>query len=186
MSASGSDHRGNAYTSHHHHLPPQVSNAVTEQQTSFSKQATILRKNIGTWNHMLHNPRGEDWTTMLGRANAAFNQTRNLDASIEDVMDHFVIVPKQPTANPSDIPFFLATRLDLQQSQSGSGSNAKEDTTEKKEGKDDATASAASSNKVDDFISTLRDDIEPLQILHQYETNASKIAKEYDEEMIRF
>ena len=61
---------------------------------------------------MMRNPRGEDWPTMLGRLNAALNQTANLDRSIDDVMEHFVYMPKQATANPQDIPFFLSTRLE--------------------------------------------------------------------------
>lgn len=49
---------------------------------------------------------------MLGRLNAANNQTANLDRQIEDVLEHFVYLPKQAPANPQDIPFFLSTRLE--------------------------------------------------------------------------
>ena len=83
----------------------------TEQQSVFTRQATILRKNLGEWDLILRNPKGEDWPRMLGRLNAASNQTTTLDKSIEDVMEHFVYLPKQSTANPQDIPFFLSTRL---------------------------------------------------------------------------
>ena len=85
---------------------------TSEQQSSFIRQATILRKNLMEWDRMMRNPQGEDWPTMLGRLNAALNQTVNLDRSIDDVMEHFVYVPKQTTANPQDIPFFLSTRLE--------------------------------------------------------------------------
>lgn len=85
---------------------------TSEQQSSFTRQATILRKNLMEWDRMMRNPRGEDWPTMLGRLNAALNQTANLDRNIDDVMEHFVYVPKQSTANPQDIPFFLSTRLE--------------------------------------------------------------------------
>lgn len=44
--------------------------------------------------------------------NAALNQTGTLDRSIDDVLEHFVYLPKQSPVNPQDIPFFLSTRLD--------------------------------------------------------------------------
>lgn len=55
----------------------------------------------------------EDWPTMMGRLNAALNQTKNLDRSIDDVWEHFVYIPKKATANPQDVPFFLSTRLEM-------------------------------------------------------------------------
>jgi hypothetical protein len=42
-----------------------------EQQQAFTRQATILRKNLYEWDRMLRTPRGEDWPTMVGRLNAA-------------------------------------------------------------------------------------------------------------------
>ena len=82
----------------------------TEQQSVYIRQATILRKNLGEWDWVLRNPRGEDWPRMLGRLNASYNQTANMDQSIEDVMEHFVYLPKQSTANAQDVPFFLSTK----------------------------------------------------------------------------
>ena len=48
---------------------------------------------------------------MLGRLNAAQNQTANWNRTVEDVYEHFSYVPRQATANAQDIPFFLSTRL---------------------------------------------------------------------------
>ena len=115
---------------------------------------------------VLHNPRGEDWSKMLGRLNAAMNQTSTLDNSIEDVMEHFVYLPKKATANPQDIPFFLSTKLD------SSASDERLPTSTKK--KKDST--------VQDLLA-LGD---PVQVLSKYEEQAAKLAHEYEEEMVRF
>jgi len=48
-----------------------------EQQQIFTRQATILRKNLFEWDRMLRDPRGEDWPTMLGRLNAALVSESN-------------------------------------------------------------------------------------------------------------
>ena len=63
----------------------------TEQNLVYTRQATILRKNLGEWDLILRNPRrGQLWPEMLGRLNAALNQSALMDKSIEDVMEHFV------------------------------------------------------------------------------------------------
>ena len=80
------------------------------QQEAFHRQANILRKNLIEADAFLR--RGSDWPSTLGQWNAAYHQTRNLDAAIEDVWEHFVYLPKRPTANPDNIPFFLSTRLE--------------------------------------------------------------------------
>lgn len=112
---------------------------------------------------VLHDPRGEDWPKMLGRLNAALNQTSTLDNSIEDVMEHFVYLPKRATANPQDIPFFLSTKLDSSVS-------------------DDRTSSKKKDSTVQDLMA-LGD---PVQVLSKYEDQAAKLAQEYEEEMVRF
>ena len=61
---------------------------IHEKQNNYIRQATILRKNLLEWDRMLNNPRGEDWPTMLGRLNAAYNQTVTLDQTIDDVLEH--------------------------------------------------------------------------------------------------
>mmetsp|Transcript_26623 Transcript_26623/g.57059 ORF Transcript_26623/g.57059 Transcript_26623/m.57059 type:complete len:145 (+) Transcript_26623:422-856(+) len=139
------------------------------QQTIFTRQATILRKNLGEWDMVLHNPRGEDWPKMLGRLNAALNQTATLDNSIEDVMEHFVYLPKRATANPQDIPFFLSTKLDSSAS-------------------DERVSSTASSSRKK-MDSTKKDFLalgDPKQVLSKYEEQAANLAQEYEEEMVRF
>jgi hypothetical protein len=145
-----------------------MSMSADSQQSTFTRQATILRKNLGEWDMVLHNPRGEDWPKMLGRLNAALNQTSTLDNSIEDVMEHFVYLPKQATANPQDIPFFLSTKLDSA-------------------GSDDRTSSTTSSRKKKD--STVQDLLalgDPAKVLSKYEDQSAKLAQEYEEEMVRF
>mmetsp|Transcript_9727 Transcript_9727/g.13752 ORF Transcript_9727/g.13752 Transcript_9727/m.13752 type:complete len:143 (+) Transcript_9727:174-602(+) len=128
--------------------------------TRHARQATILREKLQQWDATLRDPRGESWPTMLGRLNAALNQTGNLDRSIDDVMEHFVYVPKQSTANPQDIPFFLSTRL---------------------------ADGPIESN--DDTSTNLRDIFQgedPVQALARYENKAAEYATEYEENMIRY
>lgn len=127
-----------------------------EQQQLFIRQATILRKNLTEWDKMLRTPRGEDWGTMLGRLNAAQSGATTLDKSIDDVLEHFVYVPKQSTANPQDIPFFLSTRL-----------------------------AEASTSPPDEAIKQEDDDAfleegDPVQILSKYENKAAQLAAEYE------
>lgn len=128
-------------------------------QSSFTRQATILRKNLMDWNHVMQNSQGEDWPKMLGRLNAALNQTNIMDKSIDDVMEHFVYVPRKSTANPQDIPFFLSTRLEML-----SQGNVTED-------------SPSVQNEING---------DPVQILAAYENKAAQIASEYEENMVRF
>jgi hypothetical protein len=131
-----------------------------EQQAVFTRQANILRKNLSEWDRMLRTPRGEDWPKMVGRLNAAFSQTGNLDNSIDDVLEHFVYLPKQSTANPQDIPFFLSTRL-------GEPNTTPDD-------------------EIPEVNDVLTETADPVQILIQYENRATQLAKEYAENMIRF
>jgi len=121
------------------------------EQQAFNRQATILRKNLLKADAILR--RGSDWPDMLGRLNAAYNQTSNLDVAIQDVWEHFVYLPKQATANPGDIPFFLSTRLESPEEDSANNKLEVED---------------------------------PVQQLAQYEKNAAKLVKEYEENMVRF
>eukprot|EP00970_Alexandrium_tamarense_P018412 scaffold13336_cov201-Alexandrium_tamarense.AAC.9 len=51
-------------------LPPRQHN---EQQQAFLRQANILRKNLNAWDTTLRSSRGEDWPSMLGRLNAAYD-----------------------------------------------------------------------------------------------------------------
>lgn len=57
----------------------------TESQSVYTRQASILRKNLTDWDAILRNPKGEDWPRMLGRLNAAMNQSSNMDKCVEDV-----------------------------------------------------------------------------------------------------
>mmetsp|Transcript_33720 Transcript_33720/g.36339 ORF Transcript_33720/g.36339 Transcript_33720/m.36339 type:complete len:147 (-) Transcript_33720:44-484(-) len=145
--------------------------SADSQQTTFTRQATILRKNLGEWDMVLHNPRGEDWPKMLGRLNAALNQTSTLDNSIEDVMEHFVYLPKRATANPQDIPFFLSTKLDSSTSDDRITSSTKKSLSKKKK-----------NTTVYELIA-LGDHV---QVLSKYENKVAKLAQEYEENMVRF
>lgn len=98
---------------------------------------------------------------MLGRQSAALNQTANLDRSIDDVMEHFVYLPKKATANPQDIPFFLSTRLESSATTVASDSSVKASTLPPIEG-------------------------DAVQLLAIYENMAARLATDYEENIIRF
>jgi hypothetical protein len=148
-----------------------AANAANAQQSTFTRQATILRRNLGDFDGVLHNPRGEDWSKMLGRLNASLNQAFTLDNSIEDVMEHFVYLPKQSTANPQDIPFFLSTKLDSSMV-------------------DEKTISSSQNKKKSTKLSPSTQEFEivgdPIHVLSRYEGRAAELAQEYEEEMVRF
>jgi hypothetical protein len=152
------------------------SSAANSQQTTFTRQATILRRNLAEWDRKLHDPRGEDWPKMLGRLNAAMNQTGSLDRSIEDVMEHFVYLPKQCTANPQDIPFFLSTKLDssVDEKVTATKSSSSNKAATEMDGENDTT--------VEDLLA-LGD---PVKVLSRYEDRAAALAHEYEDEMVRF
>jgi hypothetical protein len=134
---------------------------TNDQLSSFVRQATILRKNFTEWDKVLNNPqRGEDWTTMLGRYNAAYNQILHVDTTIDDVMEHFVYVPQRTTANPQDIPFFLSTRLETPPITTRAGAL------------DDETLDSDSANAA--------------QLLIDYENYAAKLVQQYEQSMVRF
>jgi hypothetical protein len=143
------------------------SRRTNEQQASYTRQAMILRKNLSEWDRMLNTPRGEDWTTMLGRLNAAHNQTINLNSSIDDIMEHFVYVPKRSTANPQDIPFFLSTRLETPTTTTAASNN---------------TTTATSH----DSTITNTDASKAAQHLMDYEKYAAQLVEQYEENMVRF
>jgi hypothetical protein len=95
----------------------------------------------------------------IRRLNAALNQTANLDRNIEDVLEHFVYLPKQATANPGDIPFFLSTRLETPATDM--------------QGKEGSAAMVLVPG-------------DPVQQLAAYENSAARLAAEYEENMVRF
>lgn len=86
------------------------------------------------------------------------NQTNNLDKSIDDVLEHFVYLPKQSTANPQDIPFFLSTRLA------------------------DAAGGETAQVEPEDIFGNK----DPVQVVARYENRAAELAAEYEENMVRF
>jgi len=138
----------------------------TEQNLVYTRQATILRKNLGEWDLILRNPRrGQLWPEMLGRLNAALNQSALMDKSIEDVMEHFVYLPKQSTANAQDIPFFLSTRLETSTTT------------------DDPSSSQTQDQASQDGLVIQGD---PTQVLSNYENKAAELAQEYEDNMVRF
>mmetsp|Transcript_4286 Transcript_4286/g.9050 ORF Transcript_4286/g.9050 Transcript_4286/m.9050 type:complete len:145 (-) Transcript_4286:354-788(-) len=135
-----------------------------EQQHMYLRQATILRKNLYEWDRMLRSARGEDWPSMLGRLNAALNQAGNLDAGVEDVMEHFVYLPRKCPVNAQDVPFFLSTRLaDAMQNDSSGASDSIERT--------DVSPGLAG---------------DPVKVLRDYENRAIDLAGNFEEKMVRF
>lgn len=145
----------------------------TEKQAVYTRQATILRKNLLEWDRMLRTPRGEDWSTMLGRLNAALNQTGSMDRSIEDLMEHFVYLPRKSTANAQDVPFFLSTRLETANEETAQYQGAADATT---------TAGAVGEDQKQAFV--LAPD--PVRHLSTYENQAAQLAAEFDDNMVRF
>ena len=100
---------------------------------------------------------------MLGRLNAALNQTANMDRSIEDVYQHFVYLPKQSTANAQDVPFFLSTRLEAPTTEENSG----------------AQKQTGSQEQL-----TIQGD--PVHVLSRYENRAAELAAEFEDDLARF
>lgn len=115
---------------------------------------------------MLRSSSGESWPSMLGRLNAAMNQTQNLDKSIDDVMNHFVYEPKKSTANPADIPFFLSVRL-VDDTNHDNGNEKDDD----------------GSTSMDDQDVGVKD---PVAVLERYEKCAAQLVNDFEDNMIRF
>ncbi|KAL7563431.1 hypothetical protein ACA910_016527 [Epithemia clementina (nom. ined.)] len=138
----------------------------TEHLASFTRQATILRKNLFEWDRTLKTT-GEEWPKTLGRFNAALNQTVNLDRSIDDMMEHFVYVPLKATANAQDVPFFLSTRLETVP---------------------DTTTTSDSQNMAEETstLELLKGIRDPIQHLAKYEKQAAEVAAEYEQNMVRY
>ena len=175
-------------------LPPRQHN---EQQREFLRQATILRKNLLTWDATLHSSRGEDWPSMLGRLNAAYHQaTANLDYGIDDASEHFVYVPKKCTSNAADVAFFLSTRLE------NNGGSAK--TTRQHDSKKTTMTSSSSSRGGGVYNVGMDSDgiggdnsssidghhnyggEEAVSRLRRYEGKVADLASEFEDGMVRF
>ena len=112
----------------------------------------------------------------MGRLNAALNQTGTLDRSIDDVLEHFVYVPKQSPANPQDIPFFLSTRLPPPETD-------KEKLASLQDEEDEGSGGGVGGNNAPNEDGSSQD---AYQILMNYERRAAQIAHEYEENMVRF
>ena len=154
------------------------SGGSSSQNTLFTRQATILRKNLLEWDYILRTPAsGQDWTSMLGRLNAASNQSINLDKSIDDVLDHFVYLPKKATANAQDIPFFLSTRLE--ENNAASSTSKIDASKRKKEGVDD-DAVKTKNKKKRRRSSVKKKKPDPAQELAIYENEAARIAVRFE------
>eukprot|EP00591_Stephanopyxis_turris_P000524 CAMPEP_0195525484 /NCGR_PEP_ID=MMETSP0794_2-20130614/25978_1 /TAXON_ID=515487 /ORGANISM="Stephanopyxis turris, Strain CCMP 815" /LENGTH=93 /DNA_ID=CAMNT_0040655963 /DNA_START=228 /DNA_END=509 /DNA_ORIENTATION=- len=93
---------------------------------------------------------------MLGRLNAALNQCGNLDDGIDDVLEHFVYVPKKAVANPQDIPVFLSSRLasELNEEDRNSLNNAEAGDT--------------------------------VKVVQQYEKSCAELAAKFEDSIVRF
>lgn len=138
---------------------------MIDHQSHFVRQSHILRKNVYEWDQMLRSSRGEDWPSMLGRLNAAMNQTTNIDQSIEDETKYLVYEPKKSTTNPQDIPFFLSVRLVDE-------NHNEEETEQNDEAKEGGPNESSVAN--------------PVEFLTRYEQNAADLANEFEDNMVRF
>lgn len=114
----------------------------------------------------------------VGRLNAALNQSGTLDRSIDDVLEHFVYVPRQSPVNPQDIPFFLSTRLG-----DNTGPTNEDDNNQKKVKQGKTEEDDDKKNMEEEEELQLGD---ALKLLSKYETRAAQIAAEYEENMVRF
>ncbi|KAL7460689.1 hypothetical protein ACHAXS_001134 [Conticribra weissflogii] len=166
-----------------------------EQQQVFLRQATILRKNLGAWDATLRSTRGEDWPSMLGRLNAAFNQAGNLDHGIEDASEHFVYVPRKCTVNAQDIAFFLSTRLVSATSTVGNSDENNVDANNNTNvGKSDDLMGmeAVSMGGLEDVAvkSSSSQQFfggeEPTRRLRRYESQVASLAAEFEDGMVRY
>ena len=155
-------------------MSPHPPRQQDEQQRAFLRQAGILRKNLIAWDSTLHSVRGEDWPSMLGRLNAAFNQAGNLDRGIDDASEHFAYVPRRCLANAQDVAFFLSTRLVV--AAPSSSSSGERDDGEGNDGKrnDDDGGDCDGGGE------------EPAARLRRYERRAAELASEFEGGMIRF
>lgn len=154
------------------------------KSTVFTRQATILRKNLMEWDRVLRS-HGEEWPKTLGRLNAALNQTGNLNNAIHDVLEHSVYVPKQATANAQDIPFFLSTRLD----ESNTLVDDDDDDTDNDDTNDDTDDDDhADGYKKKDGQTTAAEFSmsDPVDHLVRYEKRAADLANDFESNMIRF
>lgn len=159
-----------------------------EHQQAYLRQATILRKNLMEWDETIRSPQGANWPSMLGRLNAAMNQSSNLDKCIEPVLEHFVYVPKKCTANPQDVPFFLSTRLttDAQKQKAdtaaASQGAANKDGTKKEGGEEEDNEMASAT----DVAMTETEIEDPVNALKEFENVAAELAADYENRMLRF
>ncbi|KAL7435735.1 hypothetical protein ACHAXM_004814 [Skeletonema potamos] len=156
-------------------LPPRQHN---EQQQAFLRQATILRKNLNAWEATICSARGEDWPSMLGRLNAAFNQAGNLDSGIEDASEHFVYIPKKCTMNAQDVAFFLSTRL----ATAAGGDNKKKNNFSDKGGINEKGGSSISLSSKRQYYGVE----EPAKRLRRYESQIDELASEFENGIVRF
>ncbi len=103
------------------------------------------------------------------------NQTNNVDQGIEDALDHFAIEPKKCLANPSDVPFFLSVRI--------VDDEVNSDVT-KTEG---STAQVGGPNGLNyEDQNENGHNKNPINHIYQYEQDAAKFAREFEENMVRF
>ena len=158
-----------------------TSNTNFEKQQTFHRQANILRKNLLTLDYTLHpaqtsNP--EDWPRLLGRFNAAWNQASQWNnQGIDDVLEHFVYLPKKCPANPQDVPFFLSTRLTEVPTAATTTTNDNDEDKSNVE-------NHPQQKKHEKEAGILEED--PTKVLRLYEEHATKLAAEFEENMIRY
>jgi len=165
-----------------------------QHQRLFHRQATILRRNLYQWDHILRAPQnGEDWPQMLGRLNAAMNQASNMNDSIEDLLEHFVYIPKKCPANPQDVPFFLSTRLvsegggETEQDNQEEQETEPDDGTQKKRKRQSEKREGGSEKKQKKNKKPNQDTPQDTgKLLRKFEEDSLKLVLDFENSMVRF
>lgn len=92
------------------------------------------------------------------------NQAGSLDDCVEDLLEHFVYVPKKSTTNPQDVPVFLSSRL---------AAPAGDETKKKSQVQEEAI-------EVIDRMG------QPVAHLNQYESHSRDLVVEFETSLVRF
>ncbi|KAL7429885.1 hypothetical protein ACHAXH_001297 [Discostella pseudostelligera] len=160
---------------------------------SFARYASVLRENLIACDTSLRKGE-EDWQATLGRLNAAFNQTKNLNDIIENSYEHVVYIPKKCTANIQDVASFLSCRCTPDSIVSSSTSSTSSGVVGRMKNGDGRkrhkTAVDGDGGGVDGGEEGELDDEEEKErtpkLLQRYEHKVYELASEFEEGMVRF
>eukprot|EP00593_Proboscia_inermis_P000709 CAMPEP_0171300314 /NCGR_PEP_ID=MMETSP0816-20121228/9088_1 /TAXON_ID=420281 /ORGANISM="Proboscia inermis, Strain CCAP1064/1" /LENGTH=97 /DNA_ID=CAMNT_0011776697 /DNA_START=87 /DNA_END=380 /DNA_ORIENTATION=- len=97
-----------------------------------------------------------------------------MNGAIEDVLEHFVYLPKKSTINPQDVPFFLSSRLAPMASVMGHSNDGSKVAVET-----DGDTEPGQPNAESDVV-------DPVRLLTQYENRAAELAAKFEGAISRF